>query len=136
MRLVIEEWLIDRGWIPAIPLAAVALAAWKTGDLRLWVLVPVLICLIFPLLMVFVYYTYALTPEATAAVRSHHTRVNADGSLTLTPEPDAESGRRLPDLHIGANEIKSVEERADRHIVRLNGKPFRFIIIPKIQSEK
>lgn len=133
MRLVIEEWLLDRGWLPALPVAGAIMAAWITGDSRLWVVVPVLICLILPLVLAFVYYAYSLTPEAAAAIRPHLTRVDPDGSLTLIPVADAESDVRLPVLHVGADEIKSVEERSSQRIVRLHGKPFRFIIIPQIQ---
>lgn len=131
MRLVLEEWMISRWWIPVLPLAAVTVAAYMTGDLRLWVLVPVLICLLFPLLLVTLYYSYALTPEATAAVTPHLTRLGDDGSLTLIPEPATTAqGRPLPVLHIPADRIEAVEEHSDRIIVRLTGKPFRFVIIP------
>lgn len=131
MRLVIEEWLISRWWIPALPLAAVIVAAIETGDLRLWVLVPVLVCLLLPLMMVMVYYSYSLTPEAIASIRPHLTRMSADGSLTLIPVPaQTEDGRRLPELHIPANGIAAIEESADRMIIRIKDKPFRFIIIP------
>lgn len=138
MRLVIEEWLMSHWWIPALPLAAVIVAAIETGDLRLWVLVPVLVCLLLPFMMVIVYYSYALTPEATAAIRPHLTRVRADGSISLIPQPSTtEEGRRLPELHVPAREIESVEENADHIIVRIKDKPFRFVIIPtKIVSEK
>lgn len=131
MRLVIEEWLMNHWWIPALPLAAIAFAAIETGDLRLWVLVPVLVCLLFPLMMVMVYYSYSLTPEAAAAIRPHLTRVSADGSLTLLPQPaTTDEGKRLPELHIPAREISAVEESADQIIVRIKDKPYRFVIIP------
>lgn len=131
MRTVIEEWLMSRWWIPALPLAAIIVAAIETGDLRLWVLVPVLVCLLVPFMMVIVYYSYSLTPEAIAAIRPHLTRVSADGSITLLPVPaETEDGRRLPELHIPAREIAAVEESADHIIVRIKDKPFRFVIIP------
>lgn len=131
MRIVIEEWLMSRWWIPALPLAAIIVAAIETGDLRLWVLVPVLVCLLVPFMMVMVYYSYSLTPEAIAAIRPHLTRVSADGSITLLPVPaETEDGRRLPELHIPAREIAAVEESADHIIVRIKDKPFRFVIIP------
>lgn len=131
MRTVIEEWLMSRWWIPALPLAAIIVAAIETGDLRLWVLVPVLVCLLVPFMMVIVYYSYSLTPEAIAAIRPHLTRVSADGSITLLPVPaETEDGRRLPELHILAREIAEVEESSGHIIVRIKDKPFRFVIIP------
>lgn len=135
MRLVFTEWLLSRGWLIALPIAAIAFAAWKTGDLRLWVVVPVLVCLIVPLILVMLYYSYALTPEAISAVRPHKTRLSADGSLTLIPEPDPESGRSFPELKVAANDIETVDERADRFIIHIKNKHFRFIIIPKIQPQ-
>lgn len=131
MRIVIEEWLMSRWWIPALPLAAIIVAAIETGDLRLWVLVPVLVCLLVPFMMVIVYYSYSLTPEAIAAIRPHLTRVSADGSITLLPVPaETEDCRRLPELHIPAREIAAVEESAGHIIVHIKDKPFRFVIIP------
>ena len=137
MRLVLEEWIISRWWTLALPLAAVSVAAYITGDLRLWVLVPVLICLLFPLLLVVLYYTYAVTPEAVAAVTPHLTRLGEDGSLTLIPEPATTAqGRPLPVLHIPADRIETIEEHGDRTIVSLSGKPFRFVIIPTPHNQE
>lgn len=131
MRQVIEEWLMSRLWIFALPVAAIIIAAIATGSLRLWVLCPVVICLLLPPAILMVYYSYSLTPEAIAAIRPHLTRVNDDGSLTLIPLPaTTEDGITLPHLHIPVDEIASVEESTDRIIVRIKNKPFRFVIIP------
>lgn len=137
MRLVAEEWLISRGWLVILPIAGLAFAAYKTGDFRLWVVIPVLVCLILPLVMVFMYYKYALTPEAIAAVWPHRVRVSADGSLTLIPEaPDPESNAApRPELRVPAKEIKTVDHRASRVIIHLKNKPFRYIIIPSFKYE-
>lgn len=132
MRLVVEDWLLSRWWLLALPLGALVAAAWKTGDLRLWMVVPVLTCLIFPLIMVYLYYSYALTPEAVAAIRPHYTLVSADGSITLVHAPEHDNEKRLPQLHLSAKSIASIEENASRRIVRIKQKPFRFIIIPNI----
>ena len=136
MRLVFENWLLGRGWLFALPVAAMVALAGKTGDLRLWVVVPVLTCMFIPLIVAFVYYSYSLTPEAVAAIRPHRVALGADGSLTLTPEPDPETGRQLPALRLPADEIAQVEERPRRFIVHIKSKPFRYIIIPNIQPDK
>ncbi len=130
MRLVFENWLISRGWVVALPLVALIAAAYLTGDLRLWMVVPVLICLIVPLLMVFVYYSYSLTPEAAAAIRPHRLRRESDGALTLTADADPEAGSKALSLRVEAADIAEVEEQASRLIIHLKDKPFRYIIIP------
>ncbi len=137
MRLVAEEWLLSRGWLVALPIAALAFAAYQTGDSRLWVVIPVLVCLILPLVMVMIYYKYALTPEAIAAVWPHRVRISADGSLTLLPEPPAPDSPAAPrpELRISARDIKTIDERASRFIIHLKNKPFRYVIISKIHPE-
>ncbi|MDE6033878.1 MAG: hypothetical protein K2G15_07920 [Muribaculaceae bacterium] len=137
MRLVAEEWLLTRGWMLLLPLVGLSFAAFKTGDFRLWVVIPVLVCLILPLIMVTLYYKYALTPEAMAAVWPHRVRVSADGSLTLIPviaDEDTDAAPR-PELRVAAREIKTIDERPARFIIHLNDKPFRFLIITKIHPQ-
>lgn len=136
MRLVFVNWLMSRGWLFALPLAALAAAAYLTGDLRLWMVVPVLICLILPLMMLFVYYSYSLTPEAAAAIRPHSLRLGPDGSLTLAADADPEAGAKALRLHVAAEEIAEVEEQPSRLIIHLKDKPFRYIIIPNIQPNQ
>ncbi|MDE6535142.1 MAG: hypothetical protein K2K82_03935 [Muribaculaceae bacterium] len=137
MRLVAEEWLLSRGWLVVLPIVGLALAAYHTGDFRLWVVIPVLVCLILPLIMVVIYYKYSLSPEAIASVWPHRVRVSADGSLTLLPEPPAEDSGAAPrhELRVHAKEIKAIDERSSRYIIHLKNKPFRFIIIPKTYPE-
>ena len=137
MRFVAEEWLLSRGWIVARPIARLAIAAYRTGNFRLWVVIPVLVCLILPLIMVGIYYKYSLTPEAIAAVWPHRVRVSADGSLTLLPQAPAQDSPAAPrpELRVPASEIKTIDERSSRFIIHLKNKPFRYIIIPKIQPQ-
>lgn len=134
MRLVAEEWLLARGWLLAAPIVGLAFAAYQTGDSRLWVVIPVLVCLILPLVMVTLYYKYSLTPEAIAAVWPHRVHVSVDGSLTLIPEPTDDETSPRPRMVVPAGEIKNVDRRASRCIIHLKNKPFRYVII-KIHPE-
>lgn len=112
--------------------AVYCLARW--ADPRFWFVLPIVVCLVLPPIIGIIIYSYALTPEGVAAVRPHRVDEHPDGSLTLSFDPDPETGRTYSPLHVSRAEIKSVEERPDRRIVHLKDKPFRFIILPNKQE--
>lgn len=129
MRLVAEDWLASRGWLLLVGAAAIWLLLGGNNP-RSWMALLMFAALIAPALIGIIFYSYGLTPEAAAAIRPHRVEVHPDGAISLIFPPDPDSGRQIPPLRFPTSALGRREQRGNETIIHLNGKPFRYIIIP------
>lgn len=87
--VVVRQWLRRWWWLVALPPAASLTVAAVSGDVRYLLLAFVLICLVAPLALLFVYYYYALDPRASINLPLH--TVACDGvALTIATVAEAD----------------------------------------------
>lgn len=127
MRLVAEDFLTDRWWIAAVTVAALLTAGYYAGPVWYMVLL-VVACLVAPALLAVLFINYSLTPEAVAAIRPNRIDIDPKGNINVTFRPDDE--REYAPYCLSADDIAGIEERTDFKVVRIKGRPYRYIIIP------
>ena len=129
MSIVAGEFLSDHWLALSMPVLILAVAGCWFSPLFFMVLL-IVACLIVPLLMMVLYYSYSLTDEAIAAIRPHKVETTPHGDVILTFKPDSETGREYPALVVKADQISSSEINGDNLILKLRGKPYRYVILP------
>lgn len=129
MRSVAEEWLGAWWWALALPVAA-CLSVGAVINVTFTFVAMMLIFLVAPLIMLFLYYNYALTPEAIMAVRPHEVTIDREQGIDVSFEPHPESGRTYPPVHIGWGDVHDVEYNPTEIIVKLHRSGYRLLIIP------
>lgn len=131
MRAVSELWLGRWWWTLVLPVCACfALAA--AVNVAFTFVGFMLLFLIAPMVLMFLYFSHALTPEARMAILPHRVRVDASGIDVEFPADDeaGESARREPSRHFAAEDILSVERRSQDVMVMLKGRSYRFMLVP------
>lgn len=121
VRRVMGMWTGRWWWTMALPLAVtLVLTLWEP----VWFFVALMILfLLVPGVMFFVYYRYALTPEAMTAIQDKTVAVGPDGLTVRLMDKDK-------DIRIPAADILSVEDTGKTLVVRLKGSPFHHLAIP------
>lgn len=129
MSTVMEDWLGRYWWILAIPVAG-CLAVGAFVNMAFTFVAFMFLCLVVPFIMMLIYYNYALTPEATIAVRPHWVSLNPDSGIDVEFRPDPETGREYKPVHIDWAQISSVESRSSDVVIKFHHGGFRYLIIP------
>ncbi len=111
LSTLISLWLPRHGWKVAVPFAAVAAAGIIIPDERLILVALMLLFIVIPMGMSFLYTYYMLTPEARRAVLRKRVTIDPGRSLTLHYEEDEEA-REAREAREGreAKEVKEVKE--------------------------
>lgn len=128
MRAIAEMWLGRWWWIMIIPIA-VCFGLGATVNAAFAFIGFMAIFLIAPLVIMFLYFAHALTPEARMAILPHKVAAG-DSGLTVTFVTLNDDDRRFPAVHIGWNDIRSLEWRSNDMMIHLNGTSYRFLLIP------
>lgn len=116
------QWLARWWWAWVLPLAVFVVASFF--DIVWLFVVFMLLCLLYPGLVMFLYYHYALSAEARASILEHTVRLDADGlSLHLS---DARYS-----THYLLGQISGFSESAKYLIVYLGRKRKTHIAIPR-----
>jgi len=129
MSIVAGEFLSDHWLALSIPVLIMIVAGFWYNPLSFMVLL-IVTCLIVPLLIMVLYYSYSLTDEAIAAIRPHRAETTPQGDVILTFKPDAETGCEYPAFVVKSNQISSSEINGDNLILKLRDKPYRYVILP------
>ncbi|MDE7387754.1 MAG: hypothetical protein K2M97_00720 [Muribaculaceae bacterium] len=129
MTTVGEEWFARYWWVLVLPVG-ICLAIGITVDAAFTFVAFIILCLVIPPAMMMLYYNYALTPEASAAVRPHTLSVSPAEGLDIEFAPDAESGRSFDPIHVDWNEVSHVDVRSHDVVISLARRPYRYLIIP------
>ncbi|MDE6491110.1 MAG: hypothetical protein K2L49_08145 [Muribaculaceae bacterium] len=128
MRTVAEVWLGRWWWCLIIPVASCfALAA--TVNVAFTFVGFMILFLIVPTVVMFLYFAHALTAEARMAVLRHRVSVSSD-EIVVDFEPDELTGNEYEPVHIGIREIVGVECRSHDLMLHLSGSQYRFLLIP------
>lgn len=91
----------------ALPIAACAVAA--VFDIR-WIFVAlILVFLVFPLIVGYIYFSKLLTPAAQQALTPKHLEFLTDGSIAIIHESADEENQPLPPTRIGPTQPKTVK---------------------------
>lgn len=128
MRAVAEMWLGRWWWIMIIPVA-VCFSLGATLNVAFAFIGFMAIFLIVPLIVMFLYFTHALTSEARMAILPHEVTACESG-LTVTFVTRHENERKFPAVHINWSDVHSLEWRSNDIMVHFKGSPYRFLLIP------
>lgn len=129
MTTVSEEWLARYWPALAVPVAS-CIVVGMTIDHAFTFVAFMLLCLVLPFVMMMLYFNYALTPEATMAVRSHALTADAAKGIDVTFEPDRLTGRKYKSVHLDWSDVSEAEIRSTDVVLRFHDRNYRYIIIP------
>lgn len=128
MRAVAEVWLGRWWWCLIIPVAACfALAA--TVNVAFTFVGFMILFLIVPTVVMFLYFAHALTDEARMAILPHRISVMSDG-IMVDFDSDELTGREYAPVYIGGHDMVGLECRAHDLMLHLSGGQYRFLLIP------
>lgn len=128
MRAVAEMWLGRWWWIMIIPLG-VCFGIGATINVAFAFIGFMAIFLLAPMIIMFLYFAHALTPEASMAILPHEVTAS-DSGLDVTFVTSGEDDRQYPPVHIDWDDVKSVEWRGNDIMIHLTGTSYRFLLIP------
>lgn len=123
VRRVAVMWLWRRWWVWALPVVACCVAAvwWPV-----WIFVALmLIFLLYPSLMMMIYFYHAMSPEAQRALLPQSVTVSNNG-ITV----DYHDERKTPSEIFKREEIMSITSGKNGITVRVRGPHYRHIYIP------
>lgn len=130
IRCLLGVWFKRYGvWI-VLPVAVCGVMG-AVADIR-WVIVAMMIIfLLTPMLLAYLYFYYMLTPEARRAIMPMQLSLHADGALDIAyqPLPDSDSPTHAPE-HLPAGTVKRTIERRRHIALVLAGPRLAFILVP------
>ncbi len=142
LSTLISLWFPRHGWKVLIPIFLLALAGVLLPDARLILVALMLLFIIVPMGMSFLYPYYMLTPEARRAILRKQVIVDPGVSLTLHYLPDekpeereeyVEEPKAFPvpeDETISWSNIRKVKYTSTACVYILDTRRLQFIIIP------
>ena len=116
MRSLAFAWLAKRWAWFVIPLLAVII--WSFYDLRAVYVGLMLVFILFPMAMSFVWFNYAFSPQSRMAISPKTVECSEDG-LSVEYLPIAEGVEPLQPQSIKWNKVKSVERGSGRIVLHL-----------------
>lgn len=121
VRHCMMRWLGRWWWSLALPVAVcAALSLWQP----VWLFVALmLLCLLAPAVLAFIYYNYALSPQAVATLAPRTVAVDSQG-LTLTDTATGKTER------INKSNIAGVEDTGRCFIVNFTKPRYHHLTIP------
>ncbi|MDE7443945.1 MAG: hypothetical protein K2M65_07265 [Muribaculaceae bacterium] len=128
MRAVAEMWLGRWWWIMIVPVG-VCFVIGATVNVAFAFIGFMAIFLLVPMIIMFLFFTHALTPEASMAILPHEV-TTSDTGLDVTFVTNDETNRQYPPVHIDWNDVRSLEWRSNDIMLHLKGTPYRFLLIP------
>lgn len=129
MTTVSEEWLARYWWALAIPVIA-CLAVGMFINPAFTFVAFMILCIVIPFVMMMLYFNYALTPEATMAVRPHTVTVDPERGIDVNFAPDPVTGREYRPVHLDWSEVSHAEVRSADVVLRFRRHNYRYMIIP------
>ena len=129
MRAVAEVW--SGRWWWAIVLPVISCFALGMALNPAFVFVAFMIVfLIVPLVMMFLYFYHALTPEARMAILSKRLRISPESGIEVVYEPIGESESAPASTHVSWDEVTDIEYRNRDVMMHLSGSRYRFMLVP------
>lgn len=129
MVTVAEAWLGHYWWVLALPVIT-CFAVGSVINVAFTSVSFVLLCLILPLIMMMLYFNYAITPEAAMAVRPHIIKIDIRRGIDIEFADNPDTGRTYSPVHIDWQEIDTVEYRSSDTAITFRNRNYRFLIIP------
>lgn len=127
MREMASLWL-GRLW--PVPVALlVAVAVWSFYDLRAVYVGLIMIFLIYPMAMSFVWFHYAFSPAALQAVAPKHLMIGAE-CIKVEFDSNGEREPQYDAMALGAGDIRSVEVGKKHYAIVYGTSPECRILIP------
>ncbi len=131
MLAIAELWIGRWWWIIALPITTCFILA-ATINIAFAFVALMMLFIIVPMIMSFLYFYYALTPEAIMAMRNKRLHIEPDKSIIVNYETstDEDFTASLPPSQIKWNEITGIEYRNHDIMLHLTGSRYRFLLIP------
>lgn len=129
VRVVARRWLARYWWLLAMPLLVSMVGAiWRW---ELAVVALMLVLLVYPFVLLIVYFNYALTLRARREILPH--RIGLEGDrLTIAVIPDDEHPHRLPDEAIPLARISAMYPYRDYCVIEVGSGVGDLLILPAI----
>ena len=130
---ITRYWLADYWWTLVIA-PAIALMVGAMGDTRFLLVALILIFLVIPPAVFFIYFYYGLSPAARFSILPHRIEAN-DNGLTFTfyhpDDTESENGHTPTSTEtIVWHDIKSVATDSETLTFRLGNGSYSFILLP------
>jgi len=129
MRAVAEVWSGRWWWTIALPVIA-CLALGMALNAAFVFVAFMLVFLIVPLVMMFLYFCHALTPEARMAILYKRLRISPESGIDVVYEPAGDSGTAPASTHVSWDEVTDIEYRDRDVMMHLSGNRYRFMLVP------
>lgn len=127
VRTATGIWMARGGWLWFLP--AVAMLCAGFADWRFFIVALALICIVYPGVMMLVYFNHALRPEAAFATIPHRVSFSPDG-IDIEYFPPDDTVKCPPSRHIPISGISTAEDTGSSVILTLRSGRYDFILIP------
>ena len=130
LRCLLGMWFKRYGlWVAITVLVSAVLGV--TYDLRFVIVTLMLVMIVMPMLLSYIYIYYMLAPEARRAIMPMRVEMHNDGSMTLTYMADAIDGKppHAPET-ISAADIRGLHTWHSYRVVVMRAKRMSFMLIP------
>ncbi len=127
LRTLMGLWLPRHGWKVAIPILLCAAIGVALADERLILVALMLVFIVAPMGMSFLYSYYMLTPEVARAILPQRVTAQKDGNILIEytdPERPAQSVTLTP------GDIRQIKHTPTSTVIVLHARRLQFIIIP------
>lgn len=138
LSVLLGIWLPRYGWTLILPTLLCLGIGTLTGDERFLLLALMLLFIIAPMLMSFLYTYYMLTPEARRAVALKRVDISPKGDMTLTYLKEVDEGDDADEKHyeelskeeIPAGKIIRVKYTSRFRVYVIEAPRLQFILVP------
>lgn len=131
IRCLLGMWFKRYGVWVVLPVIICAVLG-AVADIRWFIAAMMIVFLLTPMLLAYLYFYYMLTPEARRAIMPMQLALHADGALDITyqPLPDSDTPAHAPE-HLPAGTVKRTILRKRHLALVLSGPRLAFILVPK-----
>lgn len=127
VRTATGIWMARGGWMWFLP--AVAMVCAGFADWRFFIVALALICIVYPGVMMLVYFNHALRPEAAFATIPHRISFSLAG-IDIEYFPTDDTVNCPPSRHIPVSDISRADDTGRSVILTLRSGGYDFILIP------
>ncbi len=129
MRAVAEVWSGRWWWAIALPVVT-CFALGMALNIAFVFMAFIIAFLIVPVVIMFLYFYHAITPEARMAILNKRLRISPDSGIDVIYEPIGDDAPAPETEHVPWSDVTAIEYRDRDVMMHLSGSRYRFMLLP------
>lgn len=132
-KTILSLWMRRWWWLVLLPVCAQLVMS--LYNIAFLYTTFITIFLIYPPILMFVYYCYALSPVSRFSIMYKHLEIVADGVSVVFDKEEDDDVKVQPSKHYGRDEISNVFHYNENILFQLSSGRYHIIVLPHSATE-